>query len=117
MISNSWNTHSCFDDVGEKTSPKFNCSSVINIIAMSSMSATSKSTTLYTTHKHKHTLSHVGCVLKFPRGDSASAVDRIRRVTTTHCFDFFACRVRSGIMSIVLFPANILLHMHPIFST
>ena len=26
-------------------------------------------------------------------------------------------RVRSGIMSIVLFPANILLHMHPISST
>ena len=28
-----------------------------------------------------------------------------------------ACRVRSGIMSIVLFPAIILLHMHPISST
>ena len=26
-------------------------------------------------------------------------------------------RVRSGIMSIVLFPANILLHMHPIYPT
>ena len=27
------------------------------------------------------------------------------------------CRVRSGIMSIVLFQANILLHIHPISST
>ena len=31
--------------------------------------------------------------------------------------DFVPCRVRSGIMSIVFFPANILLHMHPISST
>ena len=28
-----------------------------------------------------------------------------------------ACRVKSGIMSIVLFPANILLNMHPISPT
>ena len=32
-------------------------------------------------------------------------------------YSFMMCRVRSGIMSIVLFPANILLHMHPISST
>ena len=42
-----------------------------------------------------------------------SRLEKLRHLASIR----LACRVRSGIMSIVLFQANILLHIHPISST